>query len=235
MNQLSDRNDLNKTGMEYNTDQALLTIAEYGRNVHKMIGYCLTLTDREERNRCARTIIKVMTAVNPTIKEFADYEHKLWDHLFIISDYKLDVDSPFEKPEPGAFRSKPDPLKYPQNKILYRHYGKILEDLIAKAKTEEDPKARQVFTEQLAQLMKKHYLNWNRDSVNDQLITQQLEQLSDGALKVSENFRFMHTNEILPKNAIPQNQQPAYGNTAKKKMNFKNNNNNRHNKNFKKH
>jgi len=213
----SDQNAENTTGMEYNTGNPKMTISEYGRNVQKMIGYCLTLTDREERNRCARTIIKVMAAVNPSLKEFADFEHKLWDHLHIISDYKLDVDSPYPKPEPELFHSKPEPLRYPHNEIRFRHYGKILEDLIQKARTEQDPKAKQVFTEQLAQLMKKHYLNWNRDSVNDQLITQQLEMLSENELKVSDNFRFMHTSEILPKNAIPQNQQPQYQQGGKKK------------------
>lgn len=213
--------DLNKTGMEYNTDQPLMSISEYGRNVMKMIAYCCTIEDREERNRCARTIVKVMGTLNPALKEFADFEHKLWDHMFIISDYKLDVDCPYPKPAPELFRSKPEALKYPQSNIRFRHYGKILEDLIQKARTEQDPKAKQIFTEQLAQLMKKHYLNWNRDSVNDQLITQQLEQLSENDLKVSDNFRFMHTSEILPKNAVPQNQVPQYANNNKKKSNNK--------------
>lgn len=209
----------NSTGMEYNTSQPPMTIAEYGRNVDRMIAYCLTLTDREERNRCARSIIRVMGILNPQMKEYADYEHKLWDHLFIISDYKLDVDSPYPKPEKGLLASKPEIVPYPQSNIRFKHYGKILEDLLKKAMAEEDPKNRELFTEQLAQLMKKHYLNWNRDSVNDQLIVEQLENLSGGKLKVSENFRFMHTSEILPKNAIPQNQMQHHA--VKKKMNMK--------------
>lgn len=206
----------NNTGMEYNTDQPIMNISEYGRNVHRMIEYCCTIADREERNRCARTIVKVMGILNPTLKEYADFEHKLWDHLFIISNYQLDVDSPFPKPEPEAFRSKPEALKYPQGNIRFKHYGKNLEALIQKARTEADPKNRQIFTEQLAQLMKKHYLNWNRDSVNDQLIVQQLEMLSEGDLKVAENFRFLHTSEILPKNAIPQNQQNQFTQNKRK-------------------
>jgi hypothetical protein len=196
----------NPTGMEYNTDQPIMAIAEYGRNVHRMIEYCLTLTDREERTRCAKSIVRVMAILNPTLKEYSDYEHKLWDHLFIISEFKLDVDAPFPKPQPEALKSKPEPIKYPQSDIRFRHYGKILEDLIQKAMQEEDPKNREIFTEQLAQLMKRHYLNWNRDSVNDALIVEQLESLSKGRLKVGENFRFLHTSEILPRNAIPQNQ-----------------------------
>jgi len=196
----------NPTGMEYNTDQPIMAIAEYGRNVHRMIEYCLTLTDREERTRCAKSIVRVMAILNPTLKEYSDYEHKLWDHLFIISEFKLDVDAPFPKPQPEALKSKPEPIKYPQSDIRFRHYGKILEDLIQKAMQEEDPKNREIFTEQLAQLMKRHYLNWNRDSVNDALIVEQLESLSKSRLKVGENFRFLHTSEILPRNAIPQNQ-----------------------------
>jgi hypothetical protein len=201
--------------MEYNTSLPVMTISEYGRNVERMIEYCRTLTDREERNRCARSIIRVMSILNPQLKEYADYEHKLWDHLFIMSDYSLDVDSPYPKLERSVMTSKPDIVPYPQSNIRFKHYGKILEDLIKKAMDEEDPKNRELFTDQLAQLMKRHYLNWNRDSVNDQLIIEQLENLSGGKLKTSENFRFLHTSEILPKNAIPQNQMQHHSNKKK--------------------
>ncbi len=210
----------NSTGMEYNTGQPVMTIAEYGRSVHRMIEYCLTIEDREERTRCARSIVRVMAILNPQMKEYADYEHKLWDHLHIIADYKLDVDSPYPKPEKAAMQSKPEIVPYPQSNIRFKHYGKILEDLLKKAMAEEDPKAREVFTDQLAQLMKRHYLNWNRDSVNDQLIVEQLENLSGGKLKVSEQFRFLHTSEILPKNAIPQNQ-VSYATNKKKNIHKK--------------
>ncbi|TND09058.1 MAG: hypothetical protein FD123_1461 [Bacteroidetes bacterium] len=126
---------VNNTGMDYNTDQPKMSISEYGRNVYRMIDHCLTIEDREERNRCARTIVKVMAILNPSLKDFSDFEHKLWDHLFIISDYKLDVDAPFPKPEPELFHSKPEALKYPQGDIRFKHYGKNLEALIQKEKT----------------------------------------------------------------------------------------------------
>ena len=196
----------NSTGMQYNTSLSVMTNAEYGRSIHRMIEYCLTLEDRNERSRCASSIVRVMIILNPQMKEFAEYEHKIWDHLHIISNYKLDIDSPFPKPKPELIESKPEIVPYPKSSIRFKHYGKILEDLLKKALAETDPKAKEVFTEQLAQLMKRHYLNWNRDSVNDQLILEQLENLSEGNLKVGENFRFLHTSEILPKNAIPQNQ-----------------------------
>lgn len=205
--------------MEYNTTQPSMKIAEYGRAVERMIEHCQTLTDRDERSRCARTIVRVMAILNPQLKEYADYEHKLWDHLHIIADYALDVDSPYPKPERSHIDSKPERVPYPQSNIRFKHYGKILEDLIQKAMAETDDKNREIFTEQLAQLMKKHYLNWNRDSVNDQLIVEQLENLSGGKLKVSEQFRFLHTSDILPKNAIPQNQMQHHSN--KKKNNKK--------------
>ncbi|GAB4139274.1 MAG: DUF4290 domain-containing protein [Bacteroidia bacterium] len=208
---------VNPTGMEYNTSQPNMSISEYGRNVHRMIEYCCSIADREERNKCARSIVRVMAILNPQLKEYSDYEHKLWDHLFIMSDYKLDVDSPYPKPEKDKLTAPPEPVKYPQSDIRFRHYGKILEDLIRKAMKEEDPKNREVFTDNLAQLMKKQYLNWNRDSVNDQLIVEQLEHLSGGRLKVSESFRFLHTNEILPRNAIPQNQMQHIAAKKKKK------------------
>jgi hypothetical protein len=196
----------NSTGMQYNTSLSVMTNAEYGRSIHRMIEYCLTLEDRNERSRCASSIVRVMIILNPQMKEFAEYEHKIWDHLHIISNYKLDIDSPFPKPRPELIESKPEIVPYPKSSIRFKHYGKILEDLLKKALAETDPKAKEAFTEQLAQLMKRHYLNWNRDSVNDQLILEQLENLSEGNLKVGENFRFLHTSEILPKNAIPQNQ-----------------------------
>lgn len=207
--------------MEYNTSQPPMTIAEYGRAVHRMIEYCLTIADRDERSRCARSIVRVMAILNPTLKEYADYEHKLWDHLHIMSDFKLDVDAPYPKPEREKLETKPERVPYPQSTIRFKHYGKILEDLLKKAMAETDDKNREIFTEQLAQLMKKHYLNWNRDSVNDQLIVEQLENLSGGKLKVSENFRFMHTSEILPKNAIPQNQMQHHSNKKKNQNNKK--------------
>jgi len=215
---MTNKGSSNTTGMEYNTSLPVMTIAEYGRNVHRMIEYCLELTDREERSRCARSIVRVMVILNPQMKEYADYEHKLWDHLHIISNFKLDVDSPYPKPEPEMIKSKPEIVPYPQSNIRFKHYGKILEDLLQKAMAEKDDKAREIFTDQLAQLMKRHYLNWNRDSVNDQLIVEQLENLSGGKLKVSEQFRFLHTSEILPKNAIPQNQMQHTN--AKKKNNL---------------
>jgi Domain of unknown function (DUF4290) len=212
---------INTTGMDYNTDQPPMVISEYGRSVQRMIDICLTIEDRNERNRCARTIVKAMALLNPQMKEYQDYEHKLWDHLFIMSGYKLDVDSPFPKPEQGVLAAPPERVRYPQSDIRFRHYGKILEELIRKAMTEEDPKNKEVFTGQLAQLMKKHYLNWNRDSVNDQLIVEQLEMLSKGQLKVPEDFRFLHTNDILPRNAVPANQQPQYAVNKKKNNNIK--------------
>jgi hypothetical protein len=205
------------TGMEYNTGQPRLAISEYGRSVQKMIDHCGTIENRDERNRCAKTIVKVMSLLNPSLKEFQDFEHKLWDHLFIMSGYTLDVDSPYPKPEAAVLESPPERVPYPQSNIRFRHYGKILEDLLRKAMEEKDPKNREIFTGQLAQLMKKQYLNWNRDSVNDQLIVEQLEQLSKGQLKVAADFRFLHTNEILPRNAIPANQQPQYPTNSKNK------------------
>jgi Domain of unknown function (DUF4290) len=215
---------INSNGMEYNTSQPTMKIAEYGRSVERMIEFCLAIDDHAERSRCARSIVRVMTILNPQIKEYNDYEHKLWDHLHIIAEFKLDVDSPFPKPDKQHLVAKPEIVPYPQSNIRFKHYGKILEDLLQKAMQEEDPKNREIFTEQLAQLMKKHYLNWNRDSVNDALIVEQLENISGGKLKVSENFRFMHTSEILPKNAVPQNQMQHH---MKKKTNNNNNNNNR--------
>lgn len=122
----------NSTGMQYNTSLSVMTNAEYGRSIHRMIEYCLTLEDRNERSRCASSIVRVMIILNPQMKEFAEYEHKIWDHLHIISNYKLDIDSPFPKPRPELIESKPEIVPYPKSSIRFKHYGKILEDLLKK-------------------------------------------------------------------------------------------------------
>src|SRR5687767_15503225 len=116
--------------MEYNTSQPKLIIPEYGRNIQKMIDFAITVGEREERNKVARAIIDVMGQLNPHLRDITDFKHKLWDHIFIMSDFKLDVDSPFPKPDKKSFQTKPDLLKYPQKKIKYRYYGKTIESII---------------------------------------------------------------------------------------------------------
>jgi hypothetical protein len=185
--------------MDYNTSLPKMIIPEYGRNIQKMIDFAITVTDREERNKVARAIIDVMGQLNPHLRDVTDFKHKLWDHIFIISDFKLDVDSPYPKPTAETFQTKPDRVLYPSNDIRYKHYGKTVERIIAKAKEYPEGEEKNVLIEQIANLMKRSYLNWNRDSVNDEVILKQLEELSKGQLKLADASALRSTQTFVPR------------------------------------
>jgi hypothetical protein len=216
--------------MEYNTSLPKMIIPEYGRNIQKMIDFAITVADKEERNKVARAIIDVMGQLNPHLRDVTDFKHKLWDHLFIISEFKLDVDSPYPRPTPETFQTKPELLKYPSNDIRYKHYGKTVERIIEKAKEYPEGDERNALVEQIANLMKRSYLNWNRDSVNDEVILKQLSELSKGQLKLADNSSLRSTQAFVPRNS---NQQQRSGDRDKKRVHNnnggkQNNNNNPH-------
>jgi len=173
--------------MEYNTQLEKLIIPEYGRNIQNMIEYCISIKERDERNICAKAIIQVMGQLNPHLRDIADFNHKLWDHLFIISQFKLDVDSPYPLPNAETFISKPERMNYPSGKIRYKHYGKTIEEIIKKAKVMPQGAERDELTRQIANHLKKSYLNWNKDSITDDVVFKNLKELSDGELKMDEN------------------------------------------------
>lgn len=186
--------------MEYNTKRNPLIISEYGRNVQKMIYDCMQIEDREKRSKTAELIVKVMAQMTPKVKEAGDYKQKLWDHLYMISDFKLDVDSPYPMPDKDVLNEKPRPLKYSENNIKFRHYGKIIQGIIEKAITYEEGAEKEQLVSNIANHLKKSYLNWNRNSVDDQLILDHLEYLSKGNLKLQEDQKLSHTSEILARN-----------------------------------
>ena len=185
--------------MDYNTTRSSLVIPEYGRNIHKMIEHAISVKDREERNHIARSIVKVMGQVKPQFKEADDFIQSLWDHMIIISDFKLDVDSPYPYPDKEELVKPPNRVAYPQNKIRFRHYGKSIESFIDKACEMEDSKDRDSFIYYIANMMKKNYLLYNRDSVNDELIFDQLSTLSNGKLKMPENQSLKHAGILVGK------------------------------------
>jgi hypothetical protein len=160
----------------------------------------MEIEDREKRSKTAELIVNVMAQMTPKVKEAGDYKQKLWDHLFLISDFKLDVDSPFPKPDKHALYKRPEPLKYSDNNIKFKHYGKIIEDIIEKAIEYDEGKEKDQLVSNIANHLKKSYLNWNRNSVDDQLILDHLEYLSKGKLKLQEDFKLSHTSEILARN-----------------------------------
>jgi len=192
--------ELFNDNIEYNTQRDHLLIPEYGRGVQKMITYAVTIEDREQRSKAAQVIVNVMLALNPQLRELADYKHKLWDHLHIISDFKLDVDSPYPAPSRESIQTKPQRLKYPSGAIRYKYYGRTMENMLAKvAEIEEGPGKDQI-TQNLANFMKMSYLTWNKDTVDDSTIIKHLDELSKGNLKLHESARLNHTAEILAMN-----------------------------------
>ena len=185
--------------LAYNTDNNNLIIPEYGRNVHRMVQHAMTISDKNERNKCAETIVKVMDLINPNSKKNSntvEHQQKLWSQLFIISNFQLDVDSPYGTPKTDKYKSRPESVPYPSNDIKYGHYGKIMEDMIKAAAELEDSENRSKLVKHIANLLKTSYLQWNRDSVSDSLIIKQLEELSNGKLTVSSDD-LRETNDIV--------------------------------------
>jgi hypothetical protein len=214
--------------MEYNTSLPKMIIPEYGRNIQKMIDFAIAVEDREERNKVARAIIDVMGQLNPHLRDVTDFKHKLWDHIFIISEFKLDVDSPYPKPTAETFQTKPDRVLYPSNDIRYKHYGKTVERIIAKGREYPEGAEKNALVEQIANLMKRSYLTWNRDSVNDEVILKQLAELSKGELVLADVSALRSTQTFVPRPVSNQ------GRDNKKKQNTggkQNNGGHRHHKN----
>ncbi|VAW28328.1 hypothetical protein MNBD_BACTEROID07-765 [hydrothermal vent metagenome] len=197
--------------MEYNTARNKMAIPEYGRNIQKMVHYVLELEDRKERTEAANRIVEIMANMHPQIREVSDYGHKLWDHLYFISDFKLDVDSPFPPPEKTVIMSKPERLEYSEDHIRFKHYGKHLEKMIKYAAELEDVPEKKEITLMIANQMKRSYLNWNRDSVSDRMILNQLEELSGGKLKLEEDVSLVATSEVLAGNRSNKKKKSTQG------------------------
>lgn len=172
--------------MEYNTTREKLLIPEYGRNVQKMVEYMMTIPERDKRTRYAEMIIDLMATLNPGLKIMEDYKHKLWDHLYMISDFELDVDSPFPAPSREEMFRRPDPLPYPQTKVAVRHFGKNLNSLIEKAIAETDEDKRKNMTQLIGYYMKLAYINWHREPVHDDMIRNELSVLTGGKLQYEQ-------------------------------------------------
>lgn len=172
---------------DYNSTRNKLILTEYGRNVQNMVKYICNLDSKEERNRYAQVVIDLMGFLNPHLRDVADFKHKLWDHLHIISDYKIDVDSPYPKPTPESIHIKPQPLNYPNQRIRAKHYGKTIELMIERAKAIEEPERKRHMVQSIANFMKMAYVQWNKDSVSDEIILNDLASMSRGELKLDDN------------------------------------------------
>ena len=201
--------------MKYNTTEKRLILPEYGRNIQRMVDHCLTIEDRDERNKCANAIIQTMGNLFPHLRDVSDFKHILWDHLAIMADFQLDVDYPYELIKPENLYKQPPRLDYSNDKITYRHYGKIVEQTIQKANEMEDSPEKETLVRMIANFMKRLYITWNKDSVDDRKIFKDLEELSDGKIVLDENSCKLIENKDLI-------QQPRHTTTHKKQHSRKN-------------
>ena len=173
--------------LEYNTEREHLIIPEYGRHMQKMINYAKTRETKEERNKLAKAIISVMGNMQPHLRDVPDFQHKLWDQLFIMSNFELDADSPYDKPSREVLEERPQPLKYPQNHPKYRFYGNNIKTMIDVCNTWEDGEMKEALKFTIANHMKKCFLNWNKDTVEDDVIYKHLYELSDGKINMKNS------------------------------------------------
>ncbi len=203
--------------MKYNTEEKKLTLPEYGRNLQNMVDHCLTIADRDERKRCANTIINIMGNMFPHLRDVNDFKHILWDHLAIMADFKLDIDYPYEIVKKEDLYARPPRIPYGIHRMRYRHYGRTMELLVHKATEMEASKEKDVLVRMLANHMKKSFLIWNKDSVDDRKIFKDLDELSDGQIVLHEDaYKLTESREILARNAAAPSQG---GNTNNKKRN----------------
>ena len=214
--------------MEYNTTRSGMSMREYGRHIQKMVEYLLSIEDREKRQQQTQVVIELMGFLNPHLSNVEDFRHKLWDHLFFISDFKLDVDSPYPIPQKETYKQKPDPLPYPKRHPKFSHLGKNLEIIIDKALKEENPEKKAGFSNAIAYYMKLAYSNWHKELVHDDAIRSELNNITGGELEFSNTPFIKHRNQNFERDDYRS------GSGGGRRQNFggrSNSNNNRDNRN----
>ncbi len=206
--------------LEYNAERPHLIIPEYGRHIQKLVDHCITLETKEERNKMAKAIVDVMGNLQPHLRDVPDFKHKLWDQLYIMSDFKLDADSPYEKPSKEELQEKPESLPYPKSANKYRFYGNNIQIMIDTALTWEEGEMKEALVYTIANHMKKCFLNWNKDTVEDAVIFSHLYELSDGKIDIRSS------DEVLSesKNLLRKRNTQGQGHKNQKGKNQHNNN-----------
>jgi hypothetical protein len=217
--------------MEYNTTRGTMKISEYGRNIQNMILYIASLPDREQRNKLTATLVNILAIMNPDMRDQVDIKHKLYDHVHLMSDFTLDIDSPYPVPPRPEEAPAPARVPYTQENIKLRPYGKYMQRMIERAVQYPDGEEKDELVKTLANNLKKMYLNWNRDSVNDELIHEHLSLLSGTKLKLRDDDRLHSTTDILKANKqnLDKQKQPF---KRRKFSGKKNDNNSGRKKNF---
>ena len=213
--------------IEYNTEREHLIIPEYGRHLQKMVNYAKQLPTKEERNKVAKSIINVMGNLQPHLRDVPDFQHKLWDQLFIIADFELDADSPYPVTSKEELNEKPEPLKYPQNFPKYRFYGNNIKTMIDVANTWEEGELKEALIYTIANHMKKCFLNWNKDTVEDDVIFHHLYELSDGKINLKES-----DEDLSDATSLLKNKKKYTNSNTSKKSHHKKSNSNRNRKRY---
>jgi hypothetical protein len=185
--------------LEYNSNRSPLVIPEYGRHIQKLVNHCVALEDKEERSKMAHAIVDVMGNLQPHLRDVPDFKHKLWDQIFIMSKFDLDVEAPYGKPDQMELEAKPEPLAYPKQVSRYRFYGHNIQTMIDVALSWEEGEMRTALIYNIANHMKKCYLNWNRDSVEDTIIFKHLLDLSNGKIDLVDKGDALSSSESLIK------------------------------------
>ena len=209
--------------IEYNSERSFLIIPEYGRHVQKMINHCVSLETKDERNTMAKAIIDVMGNLQPHLRDVPDFKHKLWDQLYIMSDFKLDADSPYPKPSREELQEKPERLAYPKYDSKYRFYGNNIQIMIDTANSWEEGEMKDALVFTIANHMKKCFLNWNKDTVEDDVIFKHLYELSDGKIDIRNTDENLSESKDLLRKRSSQGQNKSNAKNPKAK-NYKNNN-----------
>lgn len=215
--------------MEYQKKKLLLP--EYGRNIQKMVDHIMTIENREERTIAAKTVIDVMGNLYPHLRDVPDFRHKLWDHLAIMSEFKLDIDTPYPLPSLEKIYAKPEKLSYNTTRIRYRHYGKLVDKLINKIRETEDPEQKRALIVLTANHMKKSFLTWNKDSVEDEQIYNDINSYYGSTVILPEGMTLSNSKDLLQKKSKPSSNKSAPVKNNYQKNNNKNNNNGNSNSN----
>lgn len=188
--------------MDYNAERPDLVIPEYGRNIQRMVEFAVSIKSRDLRNQVAQAIINVMGQLFPHLRDEENYKHKLWDHIFIMSDFKLDVDSPYPKPSPQQFQEKPEMVNYPSNNIKYGHYGRILEQTVKAVVDFPEGEEKDRLVQDLANMMKRMYITGAESNINDKVVIKQLKEFSGGKINWNEEWTLINSSELVPAQAV---------------------------------
>ena len=190
---------MNIKGLDYNTQRETLLMPEYGREIQRMIDHAITLPDKEERLRCAKTIVRLMATKVPQIRDNNDFEQTLWDHLYLMSHKQLDIEWPFDISEAEKFHNKPQPMQLPQGDIRLRHYGKLVSELLEKLKDMPEGDERDELIRLTANQMKRDLIQWGHGSMDDEKVADDMARLTDGAVQLDLNhFTFERVNLSEP-------------------------------------